>query len=137
MQYRITQKKIDELEEELAALDEQADVQSQRLTGMPSSEPTNDFDAIIVQKTALEDEINSLSIIARKQFKNVLEVILKLNNGNQREVLESYFLYSRTLKDTASFLGLSCRHVERLYSEGVKQCRVNVGKSSVYKRDET
>ncbi|HJE96334.1 MAG TPA: hypothetical protein K8V00_01820 [Ligilactobacillus acidipiscis] len=123
MQYRITQKKIDELEEELSKLDDQTHVQSQKLTGMPSSESLNDYDTLIVHKTSVQDEINRLSIIARKQFKTVLEVILKLNNKDYRDILELYFLYRLTLDDIALKINMSCRNVERLYSQAVKSCR--------------
>lgn len=123
MQYRITQQKINELEDELVKLDDQSHVQSQKLTGMPSSESSDDYDALIVHKTTVEDKINSLNIIAREQFKNILEVILKLNNKNQRDILELYFLYRHDLNEIASRINMSCRNVERLYSQGIRNCR--------------
>lgn len=124
MQYRITHKKIDELENQLAALDERADVQSQKMTGMPSGDVRNNFDCTIIEKTAIENEINSLSVIAREQFKNVLEVILKLNNANQREVLRLYFLYGMTLEQIAEELHLGDRTTTRIYGQGVRGINV-------------
>jgi DNA-directed RNA polymerase specialized sigma subunit, sigma24 homolog len=124
MQYRISHKKISELEEQLAALDEQADVQSQKMTGMPSGDVKNNFDCTIIEKTSVENEINSLSVIAREQFKNVLEVILRLNNSKQREVLKLYFLYGLTLEQIAEKLSLGYRTITRIYGQGVRGINV-------------
>lgn len=124
MKYRITYKKISELEEQLAALDEQADVQSQKMTGMPSGDVKNNFDCTIIEKTSVENEINSLSVIAREQFKNVLEAILRLNNSKQREVLRLYFLYNMNLEQIAEKLSLGYRTTTRIYGQGVRGINV-------------
>lgn len=124
MQYRISHKKINELEEQLAALDEQANVQSQKMTGMPSGDVKNNFDCTIIEKTSVENEINSLSVIAREQFKNVLEVILRLNNSKQREVLRLYFLYNMNLEQIAEKLSLGYRTTTRIYGQGVRGINV-------------
>lgn len=112
---------IDRLEEKLLLLDERIkSVKSPNYSGMPRGGTPVTVEELISDKIELEERIKRLKGKSKNLKREILEEIDTLEDPRYCEVLESFFIDNKTLKNIAEDEGYTVRHVYRLYSEAIE-----------------
>lgn len=96
-------------------------VGSPKLSDMPRGGTPITKEELIIDKIELEERINRLKVKSQDLKRETYEEIDKLDDVRYVEVLECMFIDCLDLDQTADKLGYHARHVQRLYSEALKE----------------
>lgn len=113
---------IARLEERLISLATRIEsVGSPKLSDMPRGGTPITKEELITDKIELEKRINRLKVKSQDLRRETYEEIDRLNDVRYVEVLECLFIDCLDLDQTADELGYGRRHIQRLYSEALKE----------------
>lgn len=102
-------------------------VSGSRLTGMPRGGSGLSKEDLILKKTELEERLTSVRRKSLDLRRETYKEIDRLNDVRYVEVLESIFIDCLDLDTTADMLGYGRRHVQRLYSEALRELAIIQG----------
>lgn len=119
-QYRIYLRQINRLEDQLYHVDDRIEsTQSPSISGMPGGGIPRALSDDLNERDELGERINALVKESEAIKITILKAIDHLENANESNVLEMYFIRDITLESIAEVLHYSTRQVNRLYSQGV------------------
>lgn len=118
--YKPYLRQLKRLEERLYQLDDRIEsTHSARITGMPGGGIPRGLNDELVQREELESRINKLLIESKPIKEEILDTLDHLENPNQANVLELFFINDMDLYSISTSLDYSLRQANRLYKEGV------------------
>lgn len=118
--YKPFLRQLKRLEERLYQLDDRIEsTHSARITGMPGGGIPRGLNDELVQREELESRINKLLIESKPIKEEILDTLDHLENPNQANVLELFFINDMDLYSISTSLDYSLRQANRLYKEGV------------------
>lgn len=119
-QYRIYIRQIKRLEDRLYKIDDRIETtQSPQISGMPGGGIPRTLSDDLSEREELGKRINSLNEESESIRISILNCIDHLENPNQANVLEMYFIRDVNLEAIAEILHYSTRQVIRLYRQGI------------------
>lgn len=117
--------RIERLEEKLLVIDNQiVGVQSKRISDMPKGGVAVSLDDLLIKKEETQQRIQNLVDTSHKVKQEIYACIDTLDDYRFAEVLEDYFLNSRTLEDIAEYRHYTVRHVGFLYGKGLELIQI-------------
>lgn len=125
-QYRPFKRQIDRLQQQLYELECQMEnVGSMNMDGMPKGGTVQrDLSNGIDKHSELIDRIDGLVKEALPVRREILASIDHLENPNQSQVLEMYFIGDMPLEVIAEHLGYSLRQTRRFHGDGIKAIKI-------------
>lgn len=118
--YKPYLKQINRLEDRLYELDDRIEsTRSPRISGMPGGGIPRTLTDELVERNELESRINDLIKESKVIKTEIIFALDHLENPNEANVLEMYFIRDIDLEAVAETLHYSTRQVNRLYSQGV------------------
>lgn len=113
-------RQLKRLEERLYQLDDRIEsTHSARITGMPGGGIPRGLNDELVQREELESRINKLLVESKPIKTEILDTLDHLDNPNQANVLELFFINDMDLCTISENLDYSFRQANRLYKEGI------------------
>ncbi|GEO48475.1 hypothetical protein [Companilactobacillus kimchii] len=118
--YKPFLRQLKRLEERLYQLDDRIEsTHSARITGMPGGGIPRGLNDELGQREELEQRINNLLMESRPIKHEILSTLDHLDNPNQANVLELFFINDMDLYTISENLDYSFRQANRLYKEGI------------------
>lgn len=118
--YRLYVRQIKRLEDKLYCVDDRIEsTQSPSISGMPGGGIPRTLSDDLNERDELNKRINSLIKESETIRDEILNCIDHLENPNESNVLEMYFIRDITLEAIAEILHYSTRQVSRLYRQGI------------------
>lgn len=118
--YRLYVRQIKRLEDRLYNVDDRIEsTQSPSISGMPGGGIPRTLSDDLSEREELGERINILVKESEVIKNEILKCIDHLENANESNVLEMYFIRDINLEAIAEVLHYSTRQVNRLYSQGV------------------
>lgn len=126
IRYRYSKKKLKRLEEKLIDLNERLiSLQSPVISDMPRGHtPGLTLDDLLVRKEELEERIKHERDKGIQLRKEVDYAIDQLDDTKLCDILEEFFINDLTLEEIGEKYCYSVRHTIRLYSEAIRQLKI-------------
>ena len=118
--YKPFLRQLKRLEDRLYQLDDRIEsTHSARITGMPGGGIPRGLNDELSQREELEQRIDNLLKESTPIKKEIINVLDHLDNPNQANVLELFFINDMDLYTISENLDYSFRQANRLYKEGI------------------
>lgn len=99
-------------------------LKSKTITDMPRGGIAITRDDVLIEKEEILDRIESLNKISIPIRKEILVAIDTVENTNQAETLECFFIKGMTLEEIAEHLNYSVRQTVRIYGKAVRAIKI-------------
>lgn len=117
---------VNHLEKKLQVVDEQMyKVKGDSISGMPKSGQPFGIDAVIAEKDELERRINKFLEQARRQRKEVQNLIDTVISPKHNDFLTMYFIHLMSVEEISSKLKYNGRHAWRVFRESITMVSEN------------